>query len=64
MEAFCRRIELCEPKVNSVTENRFEAALKEAQELDHKLQQERVSGDHILMDLPLIGIPFAAKDCM
>lgn len=37
--------------------------MKEAAILDQKLAQERKSGQYNLLNLPLIGVPFSAKDC-
>lgn len=64
VKAFKQRIEECEPFINSVVEDRFKEAIEEAEILDEKIMQELASGEKNLTNLPLLGVPFAAKDCL
>ncbi|XP_063866172.1 fatty-acid amide hydrolase 2-A-like isoform X2 [Scylla paramamosain] len=63
IEAFRRRIEAVNPIINAVVDERFEAALREAREVDRRLdactQEER---EEIGRIQPLLGVPFTAKE--
>lgn len=63
MEAFRRRVEAVNPIINAVVDDRFEAALREAREVDRRLdactQEER---EEIGRVQPLLGVPFTAKE--
>lgn len=63
MEAFRRRVEAVNPIINAVVDERFEAALREAREVDQRLdactQEER---EEIGRVQPLLGVPFTAKE--
>lgn len=63
VEAFRRRVVAVNPIINAVVDERFEAALQEAREVDQRLdsctQEER---EEIGRAQPLLGVPFTAKD--
>ena len=63
MEAFRRRVVAVNPIINAVVDERFEAALQEAREVDQRLdsctQEER---EEIGRAQPLLGVPFTAKE--
>lgn len=52
---FIERIKEVEPEINAVVEDRFEQALKEAQELDIRISEEKG------LKLPLLGVPFTVS---
>ncbi|KAK8398344.1 hypothetical protein O3P69_003909 [Scylla paramamosain] len=63
VEAFRRRVEAVNPIINAVVDERFEAALREAREVDQRLdactQEEREETGRAQ---PLLGVPFTAKE--
>lgn len=60
---FIERIKEVNPILNAVIDNRYEKALKEAEEIDRKLKDARNNlGDKSLLELPLIGIPVSIKE--
>ncbi|XP_015782884.1 fatty-acid amide hydrolase 2-A [Tetranychus urticae] len=64
VKAYKQRIEECDPLVNAVVETRYKEALEEAQTIDETIAKELATGEKNLSNLPLLGVPFAAKDCL
>ncbi|RWS13752.1 fatty-acid amide hydrolase 2-like protein [Dinothrombium tinctorium] len=66
VKAFINRIKEVDQLVNAVVEERFEEAIKEAQEVDRKLASIRNNnykdGEDAILKLPLLGVPFTGKD--
>ncbi|XP_073962096.1 fatty-acid amide hydrolase 2-B-like [Choristoneura fumiferana] len=60
VRACVERIQAVNPVLNAVVDQRFEEALKEAQEIDKQIQ----SGlpDKYFEERPFLGVPFTAKD--
>lgn len=56
------RINLVNPIINAVAEDRFTDALKEAQEVDAMLAQENVDLEALKRTKPLLGIPVTIKE--
>lgn len=56
--AFVDRINAVNPVVNAVVDQRFADALREAKEIDARLD----AGDESLKDLPLLGVPITVKE--
>jgi fatty acid amide hydrolase 2 len=68
MKAYIERIKVINPFLNALINDRFESALKEAQQLDIRIEQE-LSGkkpiDGVSIEsMPLLGIPFTCKECI
>ncbi|KAJ8008476.1 hypothetical protein DPEC_G00105210 [Dallia pectoralis] len=62
VEAFINRIQTVNPLINALVQDRFEAALLEAAQVD-KLIQESSGGEEVLQDrLPLLGVPITIKE--
>ncbi|RWS09815.1 fatty-acid amide hydrolase 2-like protein [Dinothrombium tinctorium] len=64
VKAFIARIKEVDPLVNAVVDQRYEDAIKEAQEIDRKLDNIRRGDDDKddILKLPLLGVPFTGKD--
>lgn len=58
VKAFVDRINAVNPVVNAVVDQRFADALRDAQDIDARLD----AGDETLKDLPLLGVPFTVKE--
>lgn len=60
------RIREVNPVLNSVVDERFEEAIREArqvdqQQRDHEYSQEQL--DELAKTKPFLGVPFTIKDC-
>lgn len=63
VESFIARIKRINPIINAVVDKRFEAALKEARDIDRKIAEARNGdGDKSILDLPLLGVPMSVKE--
>lgn len=63
VESFINRIKRVNPLINAVVEKRFDQALKEAREIDRKLNDARnEDGDRSILKLPLVGVPVSVKE--
>ncbi|RWS13754.1 fatty-acid amide hydrolase 2-like protein [Dinothrombium tinctorium] len=66
VKAFISRIKEVDQLVNAVVDERFEEAIKEAQEVDRKLAAihsgNHEAGEDAILKLPLLGVPFTGKD--
>jgi len=62
VQAYVNRIKAVDPILVAVSEDRFDAALKDAQvadELCHKLTEEELKEKY-----PLLGVPFTVKEAV
>lgn len=57
MSAFIERIKAVNDVINAVVDDRFDQALKEAQEIDRRLDKN----DAHLLTLPFVGVPITVK---
>lgn len=63
MQAYIDRIQEVNPYINAIVEQRFEAALKEAEEADDKICLHLSQDIEILFkSYPILGIPFTVKE--
>lgn len=63
VESFITRIKSVNPIINAVVDKRFQQALKEAREIDRKLNDARDGiGDKSILKLPLVGVPLSVKE--
>lgn len=63
VESFITRIKRLNPIINAVVDKRFEQALKEAREIDRKLEAARQGdGDQSILSWPLVGVPVSVKE--
>lgn len=63
VESFITRIKSINPIINAVVDKRFQQALKEAREIDRKLNDVRDgNGDRSILKLPLLGVPMSVKE--
>ena len=65
MEAFIQRTAIVNPIINAIIDERFEAALREAKQVDQQLDsctsEER---EEFFRSQPLLGVPFTVKECI
>lgn len=64
LEAFIRRIKDVNSALNCFVEDRFEEALKEANEADDLIRSGTLTVDQLAKDKPFLGVPFTTKDCI
>lgn len=63
VESFIERIRLVNPVINAVVDKRFESALREARDIDRRLDAARDGeGDLSILKLPLVGVPLSVKE--
>lgn len=63
VESFIQRIKLINPIINAVVDKRFDTALREAREIDRKIDDALSGfGDKSILDLPLLGVPLSIKE--
>lgn len=63
VESFISRIKRVNPLINAVVADRFDKAIKEAQEIDAKLAKARDGeGDVSILRLPFVGVPVTVKE--
>ncbi|CAH1400814.1 unnamed protein product [Nezara viridula] len=60
-KAFIERIEVVNPIINSVVQDRFNDALKEAKEVD-KMVEANPDPQHWAKNKPLLGVPMSFKE--
>lgn len=61
ISAFIARCKEVNPILNAIVEDRFEAALEEAREIDLFLKNTTLSEEEIERDTPLLGLPITIK---
>nr|CAD7458493.1 unnamed protein product [Timema tahoe] len=64
VETFIARIKEVNPILNCVVDERFEAALKDAREVDSLLEKGTKTEKELERDTPYLGVPFTTKDCI
>lgn len=62
MATYVRRCREVNPVVNAIVEDRFEAAIREAREVDSMLRSGAKSDEVLARDTPLLGIPVTVKE--
>ncbi|KAL1417551.1 hypothetical protein MTO96_026769 [Rhipicephalus appendiculatus] len=62
VSAYIRRIREVQPIINAVVEERFEEALKDAEEVDRLVASGTMSASQISKEKPLLGLPFTSKN--
>lgn len=64
VQSFIDRINEINPTFNSVVDNRFAEALKEAAEADALIQSGQMSEQELAEQKPFLGVPISTKDCI
>ncbi|XP_049268601.1 fatty-acid amide hydrolase 2-A isoform X6 [Rhipicephalus sanguineus] len=62
VSAYIRRIREVQPIINAVVEERFEEALKDAEEVDKLVASGTMSASQMSKEKPLLGLPFTSKN--
>ncbi|KAH7967594.1 fatty-acid amide hydrolase 2-A [Rhipicephalus sanguineus] len=62
VSAYIRRIREVQPIINAVVEERFEEALKDAEEVDRLMASATMSASQMSKEKPLLGLPFTSKN--
>nr|XP_037277892.1 fatty-acid amide hydrolase 2-A-like [Rhipicephalus microplus] len=62
ISAYIRRIREVQPIINAVVEERFEEALKDAEEVDRLVASRTMSESQMSNEKPLLGLPFTVKN--
>ncbi|XP_069705396.1 fatty-acid amide hydrolase 2 isoform X1 [Periplaneta americana] len=62
VKGFIDRIREINPLINSVVDERYEAALQEAKEADKFLATTTLSSEELKKQKPFLGVPFTTKD--
>lgn len=60
MIAYIERIRECNPMINAVVEDRFEAAIEDARRADRLVQS--TSEFQLITNYPILGVPFTVKE--
>ncbi|KNC23036.1 hypothetical protein FF38_12164 [Lucilia cuprina] len=64
LESFIRRIREVNPLLNCVVDERFEDAMKEAEEADNLIKSGKLSVNELEKEKPFLGVPISTKDCI
>lgn len=64
VNTFIRRINQVNPLLNCVVDQRFDAALKEAAEVDELIASDKFTADQLKETKPFLGVPISTKDCI
>lgn len=62
VKSFIERCKEVNGLLNAIVEERYEDALKEAQEVDKMLKDENLTAEHLEKKMPLLGVPFTTKE--
>jgi fatty acid amide hydrolase 2 len=62
VQAYVARIKEVNPYLNAVVEDRFEDAVREAQEVDRLVTSHYKTEQEIEKETPLLGVPFTVKE--
>ena len=62
IKAYITRIKEINPYLNAVVEERFEDALKEAQEVDERIASDDKTEEDYEKSYPLLGVPITVKE--
>jgi len=60
--AYVERCKEVNPLINAIVEDRFEAAMQEAREVDNFLKSTTMDEASIASEKPLLGLPFTVKE--
>ncbi|EFN75789.1 Fatty-acid amide hydrolase 2 [Harpegnathos saltator] len=60
--AYVERCKKVNPVLNAIVENRYEAALREAREIDEFLKSTAMDEEKIAREKPLLGVPVTVKE--
>lgn len=60
VQAYIARVKLVNPLINAVVEDRFMAALVDADKADKMVQ--RLTQTQLMQEYPLLGVPFTVKE--
>lgn len=63
VKAFIQRIKQVNPIINAVVDQRFEEAIREAQNVDNLIATGQKTEEEIAKDKPFLGVPFTTKEC-
>ncbi|XP_037806055.1 fatty-acid amide hydrolase 2-B [Lucilia sericata] len=64
LESFIRRIRDVNPLLNCVVDERFDDAMKEAEEADNLIKSGKLSEEELEKEKPFLGVPISTKDCI
>lgn len=64
MQTFIDRIEEVNPLLNSVVDQRFSEALKDAEEADKLIASGVWTEEELAEKKPFLGVPISTKDCI
>lgn len=64
MKAYISRIDEVNGLLNAVVDSRFAEAIEEARLVDKLVQSGTISESQMARDLPLLGVPFTAKEAL
>lgn len=64
IRAYIERITQVNPLINAVVEDRFEAALQDAKNVDYEVEMAHQHGtvDELAVHKPLLGVPLTVKE--
>lgn len=64
MSSFVARCKQVNPLLNCVVDERYDEALKEAEEADQLLASGKYTMDELREQKPFLGVPISTKDCI
>lgn len=64
MSSFIARCKHVNPQLNCVVDERFDDALKEAEDTDQLLASGKYTADELREQKPFLGVPISTKDCI
>ncbi|EEB15591.1 glutamyl-tRNA amidotransferase subunit A, putative [Pediculus humanus corporis] len=64
VQSFIKRIQLVNPILNCVIDDRFEDALEDAKNVDEMIASGKFTTEELETRTPFLGVPFTTKDCI
>lgn len=64
MQSFIRRIKQINSLLNCVVDDRFDAALEDAANVDELIASNQYTADQLRETKPFLGVPISTKDCI
>ncbi|XP_065221533.1 fatty-acid amide hydrolase 2-A-like [Planococcus citri] len=64
VKAFIERCQQVNGQLNAIIEDRFEAALEDAKNVDRIIQNNEKSVEQLAKEKPLLGVPITFKECL
>lgn len=64
MKTFIRRIKQINPLLNCVVDERYDAALQDAANVDELISSNKYTADQLRELKPFLGVPISTKDCI